>query len=299
MIDTVPYTQMYFEADLSSMEVEYKRGSLLDGIFKSTDDNKLYLSCQRIYRNIYRKDRHTLKPILGRHFTYNCLDMSKNSFSFALRRISSNGIVRWTGVWAEISKEPFTDRLKAFVMVKDIHEEKLSQLKVLKHSRTDIATSLYNKATTERLISNALKSISQNGCALLLIDVDNLKSINDTYGHTQGDKAITFFAAALKNCFGDSAIIGRIGGDEFMVFLPYIESDAQAENIVSFLSQKLSQLRTAENSNFCVKGSIGAVISHDNSCTFEALYEKADKALYHVKANNKGGYAFYNSLFFC
>lgn len=169
-------------------------------------------------------------------------------------------------------------------------ETELLELK----AQTDAVTGLYNKAATGELIARALASAPGSDGTLMIIDIDNLKTINDTLGHTQGDRAISKFAATLKAHFRATDIIGRIGGDEFMVFADGVKSDAWLRNTAASLVRKLAALRVGENDEYCVHGSIGAAVSGDKA-GFDELYKRADTALYQVKRNGKNGYAVYTS----
>jgi len=163
-------------------------------------------------------------------------------------------------------------------------------------SQTDSATGLYNKAVTEAKISEALSGVTEGGCALLIVDIDNLKKLNDTLGHVEGDHAISAFATVLKSHFRESDIVGRVGGDEFMVLLQGIKTDEILDKIVSGFMAKLAEIRAGDDSLYAVGGSVGAALQTEKKENFEQLYKMADIAMYRVKKNGgKNGYAIYSS----
>ena len=163
-------------------------------------------------------------------------------------------------------------------------------------SNIDQLSGILNKAATETLISNILKdSAGSASHALLIMDIDNFKSINDNFGHASGDRVIKEVAAELKKTFRNMDIVGRIGGDEFMVFIRYVGDIAvireKAENIAE----------AAARSSCTVEGlreitmSIGCSRYPADGTTFRELYEKADKALYKTKKNGKNGLTIYEA----
>lgn len=161
-------------------------------------------------------------------------------------------------------------------------------------SQIDVMTGLYNRAATEANITRALK-ICGNGCAMLLADMDNLKEINDSLGHAEGDEAIRRFAGVLKKHFsacGD--IIGRTGGDEFMVFF---SSSAGSDNLADILSRlffELNSIRVGGDDGCKLSVSVGVAPCTETCKSFQRLYRMADAALYRVKKSRKNGYAFYD-----
>lgn len=157
-----------------------------------------------------------------------------------------------------------------------------------KSSERDSLTGLYNRSAGEPLIATAMALAP--GC-LAFIDLDNLKPINDQFGHLAGDHALVTVADVLRKN-NHNAIIVRIGGDEFLYYMKNVtEKDAQAtiEGILhSFRSKK-------ENDPILAKASlsIGLCLS-TVSDTYNDIYKKADKALYYVKQNGKDGFYFYH-----
>ncbi len=160
--------------------------------------------------------------------------------------------------------------------------------------QNDGLTGLYNKKTTEELIRKQLAAAqsADRNCALMIIDVDNFKSINDTFGHLYGDAVITQLGSSLRSIFQKSDILGRVGGDEFFVFLRnYKEHEIliqRAEEVCNEFRKTYEQNSTNVN----ISASIG-IATTQNSYKFEDIYKFADVALYSTKANGKNGFTFY------
>jgi len=150
--------------------------------------------------------------------------------------------------------------------------------------------------TSELTIANFLLNEGRDGRhALLIIDLDNFKQINDELGHIYGDKALTEAANGIARCLRTTDIKGRIGGDEFIVLLKNLNTDENLEEKTAELSGIIKEIELTEDRNWKLSGSIGAAIYPDHAVNFKDLFLKADKAMYHSKELGKGTYYIYNS----
>lgn len=161
----------------------------------------------------------------------------------------------------------------------------------------DGLTTLYNKIATEKYIQDYLKNEGKNVRSMLfIIDVDNFKNINDTKGHAFGDVVLSAIGRGLGSEFRVTDIVGRIGGDEFIVFLKNIPNHEievkEAERLVEFFHE----LQPGDYVKTKVTASIGAAIYPDDAQNFEVLYKAADQAVYHSKKRGKDGYSFYREV---
>ncbi|MEG2720013.1 MAG: diguanylate cyclase, partial [Oscillospiraceae bacterium] len=164
---------------------------------------------------------------------------------------------------------------------------------VVLRSQLDQMTGVYNRSTAEELIKTILKN-SDNTYAMIMLDIDNFKQINDTYGHAYGDDVLRRLAQLLHSFFRQGDIVARMGGDEFLVFM----TNAPSQKIVELKCKEL--LYEIQNSNtdktkIFTLCSLGIAISNDKSNTFELLYENADSALYEAKKNGKNQCSIYNN----
>lgn len=157
------------------------------------------------------------------------------------------------------------------------------QLYFEKKSQIDQLTGLFNKGHTESLCKAYLMGDQRVvNSALIVIDVDNFKNINDTKGHTQGDCMLRGFGLSLKEIFKEDHIIGRIGGDEFLVLIKNVQDKKEVEQKAREVLSKVE----------CTC-SIGVAMVNSQSRVYQDLFEKADEALYEVKRSGKGTYRFY------
>lgn len=167
------------------------------------------------------------------------------------------------------------------------------QKKLINLAKMDALTGIKNKETLRREISTYLVSNKgkQNG-ALFMIDVDNFKMVNDLNGHVVGDELLKHFGRILKNSFGKYDIVGRAGGDEFIVFMKNVDDDT----IVEWKAQELcNNIRSIRIPKFKgnISCSIGIALYPCHGQDFKTLYSLADQALYQTKDHGKNGYTCY------
>ena len=159
-------------------------------------------------------------------------------------------------------------------------------------SELDQMTSLFNKTTSERAIGEILRNKSDELHTLILIDIDNFKSVNDSSGHLAGDHVIRIVADLISSLFRKSDIVGRIGGDEFIVLMNNVPSVDIVHGKVNELIQIMKykpNLTIPEN----VSLSIGFASNNRCETTYKELFEKADEALYQAKDAGKAQYREY------
>ncbi|MBZ0677030.1 diguanylate cyclase [Clostridioides difficile] len=205
----------------------------------------------------------------------------------------------WTVTLCYISGEDGWDGIPSFYSIGiDITKER-KQIEKLQHiSEKDALTGIYNRAETERQIKKYFeKNLNVMG-ALFMIDTDNFKQINDTEGHMIGDIVLTEMASGMKKIMHDSDVVGRIGGDEFTIFMKNISSVKDAEKKAEELLYMFRHLFQKEKSFLKVTCSIGIAIYPKDGTTFKEIYARADKALYQAKNMGKNNYVIYNQDYF-
>ncbi|MGN1146975.1 MAG: diguanylate cyclase domain-containing protein [Lachnospiraceae bacterium] len=172
-------------------------------------------------------------------------------------------------------------------------EQKIQEVSDMKSkSCQDALTGLWNRVYTEETV-NLMISQGVKG-ALLMIDLDNFKAINDNYGHIAGDRTLKMFADTLQSFSEEGDVLCRIGGDEFIVFIrditSKVEIGSRAADIINDLCDKLEKCKFETNSSV----SIGIAQTPEDGTEFNKLYNCADKALYYVKQNGKNSYHFFS-----
>lgn len=203
---------------------------------------------------------------------------------------------RWMRIKAQIFFWKSDQALHLITYRQNIDAEKNREISLLEKAQMDLLSGLYNKKTVEEIIARSLKADSQTESrhALFLFDIDNFKTINDNLGHSFGDLVITEFAAGLKDQFRDTDIIGRIGGDEFVVLMKNCGSNEHISEKLREVCAQLGREYHGAKKNYLVSASVGAAVFPDHGKTYEALYEKADNALYISKAHGKNIFTIYD-----
>ena len=158
---------------------------------------------------------------------------------------------------------------------------------------TDLLTGLNNKLATERKIKEYMEKHPKEQALLFVLDVDNFKKINDTLGHAFGDEVLSSLGHQVKAMFRASDIIGRTGGDEFMILLKNLNSDEILEKEAAKLGDFFKDFQTGEYVKYAATASIGAAVFPKDGHDFESMYKAADSALYVAKKRGKSQIAFY------
>lgn len=160
-------------------------------------------------------------------------------------------------------------------------------------AETDQLTGLYNKVTTERKIKEYFAENPDSQSLLFVLDIDNFKKINDTMGHAFGDEVLREIGQGLKQQFWASDIIGRAGGDEFVILLKHITEDQYVIREAQKLENFFKGLQVGKYTKYSVTSSIGCAVFTKDGEDFETLYKMADEALYKAKQRGKNQLAFY------
>ena len=153
----------------------------------------------------------------------------------------------------------------------------------------DIATGVMSRSAGEGAIA---KRMQQEAGCFAFVDMDNLKRINDSLGHESGDKALHLLGETLSACARENGLCCRLGGDEFLLFLPGVSRETAEKQIRIIISQ-FNEKKAADSAISVATLSVGLVMCSPAD-TYLTAYNRADKALYHVKQNGKDGYSFYN-----
>ncbi|MBQ9518563.1 MAG: diguanylate cyclase, partial [Firmicutes bacterium] len=159
-------------------------------------------------------------------------------------------------------------------------------------AQKDALTGLWNRQFMAQSVNSYLSVHGTRG-ALLMIDLDNFKNINDTFGHISGDDVILAISDVLTNCVRGDDIVCRLGGDEFIAFIVSAKTKEDIEKICTRIADEFAQKIDDLNPRIQTSVSIGVALSQSDGNNFETLYSNADKALYFVKQNQKGAYHFF------
>lgn len=177
----------------------------------------------------------------------------------------------------------------------NINEQKLYINKLKEQAGQDSLTKLLNHTTTKSAIDEYINSFDTSKImAMMIIDLDNFKSINDSLGNVFGDALLIDISAKLKKLFKPNDIIGRVGGDEFIVLLSDVPSLNYIQDMAHYACCLFHDIYIGEKTPFLVSGSIGVSIYPSDGTDFDSLYEKADTALFNAKRKGRDCFCFYS-----
>lgn len=205
---------------------------------------------------------------------------------YILRRII-DGNMYWMELSAHVFQDRITGNLYALFYLKDVDAEKKREMAQTKAAQRDPLTNVYNRVTFEREVIAYMQEPDSRGM-LLLLDIDDFKMINDRHGHLQGDAALKKLTRVLQNTFRSHDLIGRLGGDEFLVF---VKGDISGEVLNQRLKHMCSLL--SEEPGECLTCSVGIRQVESGNFVYEDMLNQADIALYQSKKKGKNQYSYY------
>lgn len=210
---------------------------------------------------------------------------NRENFANLFVQVSVQGIDRW---W-ELSGTPMRDDRGKFIGFRgvgsDVTEQRESSDKIAYLARYDTLTSLPNRLMLTEALDDALECSShwRTRCALLMVDLDRFKAVNDSLGHITGDRMLAQVAARLESLMGDNAMVGRLGGDEFAIVVRDASDQHFIRNLTAQVIQFLSEPYLVDQHTLYVGASIGSAIGPRDGKTVEELMRNADLALYQAK----------------
>lgn len=174
------------------------------------------------------------------------------------------------------------------------HVNNKEHRELMKFAQTDALTGAMNKASTEAKINQWLTGGESQGIQVfLMLDIDNFKTVNDIYGHAVGDQALEEIGKVLAQEFRDNDIIGKIGGDEFVVLMKNIGNTEIAIARMETLCQRIREIFIEALDGNHLSCSVGAAFGPEHGTSYEELYLNADKALYVTKERGRDGFTVY------
>jgi diguanylate cyclase (GGDEF)-like protein len=202
-------------------------------------------------------------------------------------------------VWWSLSGSPNFDGYGRFLgfrgLGSNLSEQRRSEAEASKLARYDSLTNLPNRAMMRSMLDQALANADarRRGCALMIIDLDRFKQVNDTLGHPVGDKLLKKVAGRLTEVLGENGQVGRLGGDEFEAILPGIEEESRLSELARRLIDEVSRPYKIEGHEIRIGTSVGIAVAVPGKTLAEGLIKDADVALYAAKADGRGTFRFF------
>ena len=221
-------------------------------------------------------------------------------FSGECRKMTEDGGCRWYS-YTIFFDEDSRKNDDVIMAIQDISSQKRKEIKTHEtisalryHAQRDPLTSIYNRLAAQEMIEDYIEGMPEREwVALLILDIDNFKAVNDRLGHIKGDQVLIETADTIRKNFRETDIVGRLGGDEFIIFMRDVKAEENVERSMKKLLSKMERVICGEKDSVSISASIGAALVRGNGMDYQTLYRHADKALYDVKNREKNGYAFY------
>ncbi len=248
-------------------------------------DNLVITKCRdHHFNNVHPDDLETFVEFIR----------SPRAAAFELRLLGKDG--RW--IWSDCQMLPVSMNKKDVSYagkIFDIHERKLRELKLMEENIRDSMTGLMNRTALKEYVTMLLDR--KTAGFFFMIDIDNFKAVNDTYGHAAGDEMICRFSEVLRDTFRETDLIGRVGGDEFTVYMPGTGSKRLAAEKAKNILDGLAFL--SEREGILISASIGIARYPDDGTDYEELLRKSDKAMYDAKRGGKNNFSFCKTILIC
>jgi len=242
---------------------------------------KLYLS-EDEYRNLIAKAEAVLKS--GAVFRGD-VHLRRKDGKVILARMAAKAIAPW-------------DMQKGVVWtLEDVTEQRADAARIAFLAHHDQLTGLPNRLLLADRVKIALAQTQRSKlqCAVMFLDLDRFKTINDTLGHAVGDELLIEVARRLRSQVRDSDTVARLGGDEFVVVLPGIKARDDVERVAEKIRASLAAPYTLGSHNVNTTPSIGVALFPDHGDNADALFKCADEAMYDVKGSGRNAYRFYGA----
>ena len=274
------HSRMYVSDNFKNMfDIDTEKAALLDGTFIDT------LMSETDARH-FRKDMTSL--------------IEDREYAEGEYQVKT---VRNTEIWINIKAQSYTSRSgsgsvsRILGVVTDINNKKKTSLQLSQKASYDFLSQLYNRSTFLKELQKLLdmKRVNES-YAVLFIDVDDFKFINDRYGHNVGDEVIKYVADTIKGCVGTNGIAGRFGGDEFVLCITNSGIVAGCDDFAAGIIDSLYTGYRCESIGITlnVKASIGISLVNEQVSDAEKLVGEADEAMYFVKKHGKANFHFYD-----
>lgn len=248
--------------------------------------------------NLSKEDGEKFVEAVQREKMIALFERGERFFLYECNEIFENGDSRWLECTLYFYEDVDNGDIRCFAYMNDmndINDKKCKEIRLKFEAEHDAMTGMYNKVKAEEKIDELLqKSVDEILDVLIVVDIDYFKSVNDNFGHVFGDEVIKDISSIIFTAFRKSDIIGRIGGDEFCIFMRGATSMAVIERKAQELCSMLCKTYSKDNVEVKISASVGLAIAGIHGKTYHELYINADSALYIAKNSGKNKYQISN-----
>ncbi|MEG2210204.1 MAG: sensor domain-containing diguanylate cyclase [Eubacterium sp.] len=249
-----------------------------------------------ILKTIHPEDKEAIATLLSYKNLKKAYNKGKKECVCEYRQRGKLRRYHWFRCSIQLFKEQSTNDLLGYVKIEDINTEKEKERILIYKGQHDLMTGFYNKNAVAEEIDKFLgsKEGKDKKHSFFIVDLDYFKIVNDRFGHAFGDMVLSETASEIDRLFRKEDILGRIGGDEFVVFMKNVQNEEIIRLKAQEICDKVSKIYVQNNIEFKVTISVGVAIYSSHGINFDQLYRHSDIALYDVKARGRNGFSIYN-----
>lgn len=256
---------------------------------KELDFVELFIKHGREF--LHEDDQSKFEEFMSIAYLQRLLRIGQHTVKLEVRRRFGNDMH-----WAELTGHVFQDQkvgsVHALLYMKDIDAQKREELEREMEATRDPLTGVFNRRKFEKEVKKHMADLEESGTgALLMLDMDYFKNINDKYGHSEGDKVLKHLADVLMQTFRRRDLVGRLGGDEFVVFLRNVTNKDILDRRLEEMNKALGELKGHK-----ITCSVGITFAHSDTFSYAQCLEEADEALYRSKQNGRNRHTYYDDL---
>ncbi|AMV16152.1 Cyclic di-GMP phosphodiesterase Gmr [Legionella pneumophila] len=252
-----------------------------------TEEELLQIDFQRI---TYPDDLQT-----DLNYVRQLLNGTISSYQMEKRYICKNGAIVWILLSGSLIRDAHSAPLYFIAQIQNIDAQKKAEHELVRMAYHDALTGLANRKQLEQsfLLFMAYAKRHQCSIAVLFMDLDYFKKINGTFGHDAGDLLLIEVASRLTASVRSSDIVGRQGGDEFLIILSDIVHEEEVHTVINHLFHAIQQPILIKEQTISISLSIGVSLYPQDGSDLDTLIQHADAALYQVKSTGRNNFKFY------
>ncbi len=218
-----------------------------------------------------------------------------SDFSVDYRVVWPDGSEHWIANRGQVHRNPDGRARRVIGVAMDMTERKNAEQRIAHMAHHDALTGLPNRVLLRDRIQQAIAQAHRTGTrlAVLFIDLDRFKTINDSLGHQLGDRLLQAVASRILVCVREGDTVSRVGGDEFVIVIPAIESSSDAATVAGKIHEVLASSFHLHGNDLHVAASIGISLYPSDGADAETLMRNADTAMYHAKDSGRGNFQFF------
>lgn len=271
----------FLEFDLTQDRLCLQKGRLLPKLPSELHDSMEHVLGHYLANFVHPEDRERIRAFTAREHLltkyFRGVSLEKQEY----RQKKEDGAYVWVRLSVQMLPDPYSSDVRASILLRDIDAQKREELSRMDQLRMDTLTGALNRSAFMEA-ANAVFASPRGGSlhALVMVDVDFFKRVNDRFGHGYGDRVLSRICDLLRNALRADDLVGRIGGDEFVLLLKNV---ASGDALIAKMDSLCAQLNQRISEDLSISCSFGAATCPQDGACFEELYHKADAALYAAK----------------